>query len=54
MPLEDDGPVLAAVQTMLKVHERRAKLWGLDSATKVDMGVHQVKYEVDGVDMDQV
>ena len=34
-PLKDDGPVLSAVDRLLKIQERRAKLLGLDSAEKV-------------------
>lgn len=32
-PLADDSPVLAAVDRLLKIQERRAKLLGLDSPT---------------------
>jgi len=49
--LEDDGPVLAAIGTLLRVGERRSKLLGLDSPTKIDAGV-TVRYEIAGVDMD--
>lgn len=33
--LLDDGPVLAAIDRLLKISERRAKLYGLDAPTKV-------------------
>lgn len=33
----DDGPVLQAIDRLLKVQERRAKLLGLDAPTKVEM-----------------
>lgn len=33
-PLPDDGPVLAAIDRLLKIQERRAKLLGLDAPTK--------------------
>lgn len=36
-PLEDDGPVLQAIDRLLKIQERRAKLLGLDAPTQ-----HQV------------
>ena len=36
-PLTDDGPVLAATDRLLKIAERRARLLGLDSPTKVDV-----------------
>jgi hypothetical protein len=35
--LLDDGPVLAAVDRLLKIQERRAKLLGLDAPTKVSV-----------------
>ncbi|MEV7895306.1 hypothetical protein [Streptomyces cyaneofuscatus] len=34
MPLPDDGPVLAAIDRLLKIQERRARLLGLDAPTK--------------------
>ncbi|MGW1433116.1 hypothetical protein ACWD6K_31410 [Streptomyces sp. NPDC002431] len=34
MPLPDDGPVLAAIDRLLKIQERRAKLLGLDAPAK--------------------
>jgi hypothetical protein len=36
-PLKDDGPTLSAIDRLLKIMERRAKLVGLDSATKVEV-----------------
>jgi hypothetical protein len=41
-PLTDHGPVLAAVSTLLKIAERRARLLGLDAPTKVDAVVETV------------
>ena len=35
-PLLDDGPVLSAIDRVLKIQERRAKLLGLDAPTKVE------------------
>lgn len=35
-PLLDDGPVLQAITTLLKIQERRAKYLGLDAPTKVE------------------
>jgi hypothetical protein len=35
-PLLDDGPVLQAISTLLKIQERRAKFLGLDSPVKVE------------------
>jgi hypothetical protein len=49
----DDSPVLAAVDRLLKVADRRAKLLGLDSATKIDVS-GGVKYEIVGVSADQL
>ncbi|MFD6035735.1 hypothetical protein ACFWHF_14510 [Streptomyces griseoincarnatus] len=47
-PIPDDGPILAAVTTLLKIQERRAKYLGLDSPSRVDLS-GGVKYEVVGV-----
>jgi uncharacterized protein YerC len=48
-PMEDDGPVLQAIDRLVKIEaargqnsERRAKLLGLDAALKVDATVHEV------------
>lgn len=49
-PLEDDGPVLSAIRTILSVQERRAKLWGLDAPTKVQAEVRNVKITIEGAD----
>src|SRR5690606_5993712 len=35
-PLPDDGPVLQAIDRILKIQERRAKLLGLDAPTKIE------------------
>lgn len=35
--LVDSGPVLAAIDRLLKIQERRAKLLGLDAPAKVEM-----------------
>ena len=40
-PLFDDGPVLQAIATLLRVQERRSKLLGLDAPQRVDATVHQ-------------
>jgi hypothetical protein len=52
-PLVDDGPVLAAVDRLNRISERRAKLLGLDSPVKVEQG-GQVRYEIVGVDLDKL
>lgn len=36
-PLTDNAPVLDAIQTLLKIQERRAKLLGLDAPKKVEV-----------------
>lgn len=36
VPLADDAPVLQAIDRLLKIMERRAKLLGLDAPTKVE------------------
>lgn len=45
----DDAPVLAAVDRLLKIQDRRARLLGLDAETKVNLS-GGVSYEVIGVD----
>ena len=52
--VEDDGPVLKAVETLLKIQERRAKLWGTDAPAKQAVEVTTVNYSIDGVDTEQV
>ena len=37
VPLKDDGPVLSAIDRLLKIMERRAKLVGLDAPAKVEV-----------------
>lgn len=37
VPLKDDGPTLSAIDRLLKIMERRAKLIGLDSPAKVEV-----------------
>jgi hypothetical protein len=39
VPLQDHGPVLAAMDRFLKIQDRRAKLLGLDAPTRVDATV---------------
>ncbi|MFJ9214240.1 hypothetical protein [Streptomyces sp. NPDC102264] len=49
-PLEDDGPVLQAVDRLLRIQERRARLLGLDAPAKTQVS-GGVTYEIVGVDM---
>lgn len=46
----DDGPKLQAIDRLLKVAERRAKLLGIDSPQQV-VAASTVRYEIVGVDM---
>lgn len=48
-PIPDSGPVLATVQTLLRVAERRAKLLGLDQPAKVTVD-GGIRYVLEGVD----
>lgn len=36
-PIEDDGPVLQAIDRLLRIQERRAKLLGLDAPKQVEV-----------------
>lgn len=36
-PVQDDGPALAAIDRLVRIAERRAKLLGLDAPTKVEV-----------------
>jgi len=47
--MEDDAPVLAAVDRLMKIYERRAKLNGLDAPTKIEQTTYA--YSVNGVEM---
>ena len=38
-PMLDDGPKLQAIDRLLRIQERRAKLMGLDAAVKADLRV---------------
>ena len=52
-PLPDDGPVLQAIDRLLKIQERRARLLGLDAAQKMDVSGN-VSYTVVGVPDDDL
>lgn len=49
----DDAPVLQAVDRLLKIQERRAKLLGLDAPAKAEVG-GKLSYEIVGVALDQL
>lgn len=51
-PVEDSGPVLAAIDRLLKIQERRARLLGLDSPVKQEITGKVATYRVEGVDLD--
>jgi hypothetical protein len=53
VPLEDDGPVLAAVDRLVRISESRRKLIGADAAQKIDTTA-TVKYTYEGVDTEGV
>jgi predicted transcriptional regulator len=48
-PLTDNAPILAAVDRLLKIQERRARLLGLDIAVKQEIELSGVEYRVVGV-----
>lgn len=52
-PLLDDGPKLAAINTLIKVSESLRKLLGLDAASKVDAEV-TVQYTIKGIPEDEM
>lgn len=52
-PLPDHDSKMRAVASLLKIQERRAKLLGLDAATKTQVS-GGVKYEIVGVDISKL
>ncbi|MGW0587444.1 hypothetical protein [Streptosporangium sp. NPDC002607] len=52
-PLADDAPVLAAIDRLLRIQERRARLLGLDIPVKQLIGGDiAITYNFEGVDLD--
>lgn len=51
--LEDDAPVLKAVETLLKIQARRAALLGLDAPVKADLG-GKLTYEIHGINQEDL
>lgn len=51
-PLEDTRPVLEAIDRLLKIQERRARLLGLDAPVKQQITGKVATYRVEGVDLD--
>lgn len=52
-PLIDDGPILAAVVTILSIEKERAKIYGVYPDTKVSLSAG-VRYEVVGVSPEEI
>lgn len=52
-PLEDDGPVLAAIDRIVKISESRRKLLGLDQPAKTQVS-GGVTYELVGIDPEEL
>ncbi|WP_433434953.1 hypothetical protein [Nonomuraea sp. CA-141351] len=49
MPLEDDGPVLQAIDRLLRIQERRARLLGLDCPQRVGIDAQNPGEEIRGL-----
>lgn len=49
LPLIDDGPVLAAVDRLLRIQDRRAKLLGLDSPQRVSIDAQNLGEDIKGL-----
>jgi hypothetical protein len=45
-PLVDDAPVLAAIDRLLRIQERRAKLFGLDAPARVSVDAENLGREI--------
>lgn len=50
--LQDDSPKLAAIQQLLRISERRARLLGIDQQVHIEAAGVSVRYEIVGVDME--
>ncbi|WP_220183368.1 hypothetical protein [Sphaerisporangium album] len=48
-PLVDDAPVLAAIDRMLRIQERRARLLGLDSPQRVSIDAQNLGDDIRGL-----
>ncbi|MEU6785914.1 helix-turn-helix domain-containing protein [Nonomuraea angiospora] len=53
-PLVDDGPVLQAIDRLVRISERRAKLLGLDAPVKQQVEVNGLRYEIVGIDLERL
>lgn len=45
-PVLDDGPLLSAIDRLLKIQERRAKLMGLDAPTRHSVDAEQLSRDI--------
>lgn len=54
VPLVDSAPTLAAMDRLLRIAERRAKLLGLDMPVKVDLTATAVEYNFVGINIQAV
>lgn len=53
-PLEDHGPLLAAVDRLIKIGERRARIYGTDAPMKADIDMTStVEYKI-AIDADEL
>lgn len=52
-PLDDDAPILQAIDRLLRIQERRAKFLGLDAEKKINLS-GGVTYEVVGVNVEDL
>ncbi|MEV0618555.1 hypothetical protein AB0I81_34870 [Nonomuraea sp. NPDC050404] len=54
-PLQDAGPLLDAIKTVLDIESRRAKLLGLDTPVKQQIQTDQtITYSFEGVDLNSL
>jgi hypothetical protein len=53
VPVEDDGPKLAAIDRLIKIHEKIARLLGIEAPERVQSEI-QVNYTFGGVDISKL
>jgi hypothetical protein len=54
-PIEDDAPVLAAIDRLHKIEDRMSKLYGLDAPIKTEIvSPVRVHHIIEGVDIDKL
>lgn len=54
VPLEDSAPILACIDRLMRIEERRAKLLGMDAPAKVEMSGQVVEYRFVGIAIEDV